>query len=124
LISRGLKDSPLFVVAEGDVDEQGLLPSERVREIRTWLGSLAADSEARTSVVRQTLEGAIRTVALRAHTVADAVQAQQEVLDRLRQEVGTAYDKAIADVDTASADGTLLRGEVLARWQEFVGTGE
>jgi hypothetical protein len=21
-------------------------------------------------------------------------------------------------------DGTLLRGEVLARWQEFVGTGE
>ena len=24
----------------------------------------------------------------------------------------------------ASADGTLLRGEVLARWQEFVGTGE
>lgn len=124
LISRGLKDSPLFVVTEGDVDEQGLLPSERVREIRTWLGSLAADSEASTSVVRQTLEGAIRTVALRAHTVADAVQAQQEVLDRLRQEVGTAYDKAIADVDTASADGTLLRGEVLARWQEFVGTGE
>jgi hypothetical protein len=27
-------------------------------------------------------------------------------------------------VDAASADGTLLRGEVLARWQEFVGTGE
>ena len=27
-------------------------------------------------------------------------------------------------VSTASADGTLLRGEVLARWQEFVGTGE
>ena len=24
----------------------------------------------------------------------------------------------------ATADGTLLRGEVLARWQEFVGTGE
>ena len=22
------------------------------------------------------------------------------------------------------SDGTLLRGEVLARWQEFVGTGE
>ena len=27
-------------------------------------------------------------------------------------------------IDDASADGTLLRGEVLARWQEFVGTGE
>ena len=29
-----------------------------------------------------------------------------------------------AQIDDASADGTLLRGEVLARWQEFVGTGE
>ena len=36
----------------------------------------------------------------------------------------TAYDDAIAQVDEATADGTLLRGEVLARWQEFVGTGE
>jgi hypothetical protein len=27
-------------------------------------------------------------------------------------------------VTEAPADGTLLRGEVLARWQEFVGTGE
>jgi hypothetical protein len=30
----------------------------------------------------------------------------------------------VTEVDDASADGTLLRGEVLARWQEFVGTGE
>ena len=29
-----------------------------------------------------------------------------------------------AQVDEASSDGSLLRGEVLARWQEFVGTGE
>ncbi len=35
-----------------------------------------------------------------------------------------AYDRAIQDVVDATADGTLLRGEVLARWQEFVGTGE
>jgi hypothetical protein len=43
---------------------------------------------------------------------------------RLRRDVLDSYDKAIAAVDEASADGTLLRGEVLARWQEFVGTGE
>ena len=30
----------------------------------------------------------------------------------------------MAEIAEASADGTLLRGEVLARWQEFVGTGE
>ena len=42
----------------------------------------------------------------------------------VRLDVEKAYDEAIARVDEASADGTLLRGEVLARWQEFVGTGE
>ena len=37
LASRGLKDSPLFVVAEGKVDDEGLLPADHVAEIRAWL---------------------------------------------------------------------------------------
>jgi GTPase SAR1 family protein len=124
LTARGLRDSPLFIVPEGEVDEQGLLPSTTVREIRAWLGSLAADAGARDGVVRQTLEGAIRTIAKRSYAVADASRHQFEVQQRLRAEVDDAYDRAIAEVDRASADGTLLRGEVLSRWQEFVGTGE
>jgi energy-coupling factor transporter ATP-binding protein EcfA2 len=124
LTARGLRDSPLFIVPEGEVDEHGLLPSSTVREIRTWLGSLAADSEARTGVVRQTLEGAIRTISKRSYVVADACRGQQEMQARLRADVEDAYTAALAEVDKASADGTLLRGEVLARWQEFVGTGE
>ena len=34
------------------------------------------------------------------------------------------YAEAVRTVGVQTADGTLLRGEVLARWQEFVGTGE
>lgn len=124
LTARGLRDSPLFIVPEGDVDEQGLLPSSTVREIRAWLGSLAADSEARTGVVRRTLEGAIRTISKRSYAIADACHDQFEMQARLRNDAETAYAAALAEVDRASADGTLLRGEVLARWQEFVGTGE
>jgi hypothetical protein len=124
LTARGLRDSPLFIVPEGEVDEQGLLPSSAVREIRTWLGSLAADAEARTGVVRQTLEGAIRTVSKRAYAVADASHEQFEMQARLRRAAEESYTRAVEEVDTASADGTLLRGEVLARWQDFVGTGE
>jgi hypothetical protein len=124
LTARGLRDSPLFIVPEGEVDEQGLLPSATVREIRAWLGSLAADAEARTGVVRQTLEGAIRTISKRSYVVADASHEQFEMQARLRRDADDAYDAALAKVDEASADGTLLRGEVLARWQEFVGTGE
>jgi hypothetical protein len=124
LASRGLKDSPLFVVTEGTVDADGLLPADAVADVRGWLDSLAADTGARTMVVKQTLEGAIRTLTRRTHAGADAATEQVEAERRLREEADKAYDTAIERVTEASADGTLLRGEVLARWQEFVGTGE
>jgi energy-coupling factor transporter ATP-binding protein EcfA2 len=124
LASRGLKESPLFVVTEGTVSDDGLLPPEAVADIRGWLRSLAEDSEARAAVVKQTLEGAIRTLTLRTHGVADAAAEQTSAVRRLRADADAAYDDAVAAISTASADGTLLRGEVLARWQEFVGTGE
>jgi hypothetical protein len=95
-----------------------------VTEIRDWLMMLAADANARAAVVKQTLDGAIRSLSRRSHEVADAAEAQGEMAARLRADVDRAYDEALAKVDEASADGTLLRGEVLARWQEFVGTGE
>jgi hypothetical protein len=124
LASRGLKDSPLFIVAEGKLDDEGLLPPDHVAEIRAWLDSLAADAEARGSVVKQTLEGAIRTSSRRSYAVADAVGAQIRAAEQLRADADAAYDRAVAAVSEASADGTMLRGEVLARWQEFIGTGE
>ncbi|MEJ7795242.1 MAG: dynamin family protein [Nocardioides sp.] len=124
LASRGLKDSPLFTVTEGTVDDEGLLPAESVAEIKGWLDALAGDAEARGMVVRQTLEGAVRTLTRRTHGVADAAAEQVAVERRLREDAVAAYDDAVAKVSEASADGTLLRGEVLARWQEFVGTGE
>ncbi|GAB3249833.1 dynamin family protein [Alteromonas gracilis] len=124
LTSRGLRDSPLFAVREGSVDDRGLLPAAEVAEIRDWLAALAADADARTRVVRQTLEGAIRTLAHRAHLVAEASTEQVSVAGRLRRDVEQTYDDATTSIATAAADGTLLRGEVLARWQEFVGTGE
>jgi len=124
LSARGLRDSPLFVVTEGDVGDDGLLPPGSVGEIRGWLHALAGDATARAAVVRQTLEGAVRSLAGRTPLVADAAADQLAMRDRLRADVDRAYDAAATAVDAASADGTLLRGEVLARWQEFVGTGE
>ncbi|MBE7325157.1 ABC transporter [Nocardioides sp. Y6] len=124
LAARGLKDSPLFTVPERTLPPTGLLPPDAVAEIREWLESLAADAEARAGVVRQTLEGAIRTVARRTHQVADAAAEQAETHERLLRGSEDAYAAALEKVVEATADGTMLRGEVLARWQEFVGTGE
>ncbi len=124
LTARGLRDSPLFTVAEGTVDQDGLLPREYVAQVREWLDLLASDATARAAVVKQTLDGAIRSLSRRTHDVADAHADQVATAARLRADVDRAYDDAVAKIDEASADGTLLRGEVLARWQEFVGTGE
>jgi energy-coupling factor transporter ATP-binding protein EcfA2 len=124
LTARGLRDSPLFTVVEGPVSDEGMLPVESVAEIREWLHLLAADSNARAAVVKQTLDGAVRSLARRGHVVADAAADQSTMVARLRADVDKAYDEAVSRIDEASADGTLLRGEVLARWQEFVGTGE
>jgi hypothetical protein len=124
LTDRGLRDSPLFTVTEGAVSDDGLLGPEQVAEIRTWLVALAADANARAGVVKQTLDGAVRSLPRRTHEVADAAAEQLAMAARLREDVDRSYEEAVARVDDASADGTLLRGEVLARWQEFVGTGE
>jgi predicted GTPase len=124
LASRGLRDSPLFVVTEGKVDEDGLLAAHHVAEVRAWLETLADDVDARTTVVRQTLDGAVRTATRRVFPIADACAEQTAIALSLKRDVDGAYDAAIAAINAATADGTLLRGEVLARWQEFVGTGE
>jgi hypothetical protein len=124
LDARGLERSPLFTVEEGPVDAEGLLPASEVAPVRLWLHELAADAGARGAVVRQTLEGAVRSAARRSLDLAGAQEAQAAMADRLRGDVEQAYAQARRDVAEASADGSLLRGEVLARWQEFVGTGE
>lgn len=124
LAARGLKDSLLFTVAEEKLGDDGLLSAQGVGDIRRWLEELAADSGARSAVVKQTLDGAIRSLSMKTHDVADAAVVQVESEQRLREDAVKAYTDAAKQISTASADGTLLRGEVLARWQEFIGTGE
>ena len=67
------------------VDDDGLLPPEQVQEIRSWLDSLAADSTARAAVVKQTLDGAVRSLSRRTHDIADAAGDQLTMAMRLRE---------------------------------------
>ena len=53
-----------------------------------------------------------------------ASEAQDQAAAALSAEAASAYATAAEAVEAGMTDGTLLRGEVLARWQEFVGTGE
>ena len=121
---RGLADSPLFAVPETQVDAAGLLPESAVAPIRAWLADLAEDAVRRNQVVVQTMDGALASLSARTPTLVAATLAQAEALTTLRTDAEKSFAEAARSVASQTADGTLLRGEVLARWQDFVGTGE
>lgn len=116
-------EAQVAVVLEAQVDD-GLLPASAVAELDGWLRAIVSDTTARELVVQRTVRGAMDDLLAAAPTLAAAVDGQRRSADALRETVRRAYQVAREDVDAATADGTLLRGEVLARWQDFVGTGE
>ena len=123
LAANGLGGAPLFVVVEQSL-RGGRLRDKAVAPIRSWLAGLTADAEQRAAVVRYTLDGALRSLPPRTYALADAADEQSAVRGQLESCVTSAYDDALDRVDEAIRDGALLRGEVLARWQDVVGTGE
>ena len=124
LREQGLASAPIFTVAETNLTAEGLLSERETARLRSWLSALARDAKARSIVVRRTLTGALNSLRERVLILSVATAEQEDASAALHQEVTDAYLAAMAAVDQAISDGTLLRGEVLARWQEFVGTGE
>lgn len=123
LREQRLEQAPIFTVLESDL-ENGLLPTSQTQRLRDWLDALAGDAQARAEVVRHTLTGALASLDARATALVAASAAQVEAAEELVEVARMAYEDAVAHVKEGMYDGTLLRGEVLARWQEFVGTGE
>ena len=121
---RGLGSSPLFAVPETEVDALGLLPDAAVSPIRQWLAELAADAAARNRVVLQTLDGAVAALITQAPRIAQAAREQEAALDLLRTDAEKPFAEAVRTIGVQTQDGSLLRGEVLTRWHDFVGTGE
>jgi hypothetical protein len=124
LEEQGLGQAKMFVVAESTLDERKLLPDAAVVALRRWLDDLAHSAAARAAVVRQTVDGAVAALSPTVDRLATAAQDQVKALDTLDAAVRAAYAEAHAQVEHGVRDGVLFRGEVLARWQELVGTGE
>ncbi|GIF58528.1 ABC transporter [Asanoa iriomotensis] len=124
LEANDLAEAPLFVLPETDVDGQGLLPHRDTAELRAWFGRLASDANARAAVVRRTLDGAVAALRPAADGLAAAADEQAAAARALRDRVRLAYRGAAETVERSLKDGRLLRGEVLNRWHEFVGTGD
>ena len=124
LTEHELAAAPLFVLAETEVDGHGLLPDAAIAPLRGWLNRLADDATVRATVVRQTLDGALAALTPTVETLAAAAEEQARTATDLTVQLGNAREAARGTIDRGVRDGALLRGEVLTRWQEFVGTGE
>ncbi|WP_430595290.1 dynamin family protein, partial [Isoptericola sp. QY 916] len=128
-VEHGLGDARVFVL--GEAAEQGpgalvdgLLPEAAVAEVATWLSGLGGDPEARARVIAATRDGVVDDLVRRAVALAETADGQEVADARLRDAVRRYHAEALEQVEVATSDGALLRGEVLARWQDFVGTGE
>ena len=124
LAEGGLSRAALFGVPGGAADRRVHPGPARSAPLQDWLLGLAADAAARAEVVRATLDGALRSMSERVPALARAADESSAAAAVLLEDADVLYAAAVRDVDDGVRGGTVLRGEVLARWQEFVGTGE
>jgi hypothetical protein len=123
LREQHLGETELLVVPETTLVDE-LLPAAALAPVHGWLDGLAADAAARSDLIRRTLKGALSSLPARAGGVATAAAEQLAAASALRSEVDAAYAGALREVEEAMRSGSLLRGEVLARWHEVIGTGD
>lgn len=123
LKDNGLAGAALFTVREVALVD-GEVPAAELAPVRSWLDGLAADADGRAAVIRTTLGGALDSLRNRVPVLVEAVEQQRAAARALHGQVAAAYSAAAKEIDTGVRGGSLLRGEVLARWQDFVGTGQ
>jgi len=123
LEANGLREVRRFAIPETVITD-AQLPPEVTVPIRDWLADTARREDRRVAVLTQTMSGVLDTFRARVPALADRVIAQLELRGQLRETVETAFTAGLAEVDGATRDGSLLQGEVLARWQDFAGTGD
>ena len=123
LDANGLGENDRFVINETIITD-GRLPAEASAPVREWLKDTAVRADRRVAVLTQTMAGALDTFRSRVPALAAEVEAQLVIRSDLRATVEGAYAAGLAEADETLADGSLLRGEILARWQDFAGTGE
>ena len=117
---QGLHSAPLFTVPEALTD--GLASEDAVAPIRFWLSGLASTESSRRRVVLQTLDGAIGALIEKAVVIANAADEQNAMTRLLESDASAAYREAERQASVQASDGSLLRGEVLARWHDYVGS--
>ena len=123
LDANGITAEHRFVIPEtGIVD--GMLPADVFKPIKDWLNETAQRSDRRVAVLSQTMAGVLDTFKTRVPGLAKHVDAQVVLRGRLRREAEAAYMAALTEFEAGTRNAKLLRGEVLARWQDYAASGD
>jgi energy-coupling factor transporter ATP-binding protein EcfA2 len=123
LEANGLGGVQRFMIAE-TVLTDGMLPPEIYGPVRKWLDDTSARQERRVAVLTQTMSGVLDTFRDRVPDLAAQVDTQLALRSELRSQASSSFEAGLAEFDEATRNGSLLRGEILARWQDFTGTGD
>lgn len=124
LDEAGIHAVLIHTVTEQPRDESGMLAPVSLAPLTLWIRELGADAPARAAIARQTLAGAVETLAGNLQVLAAEQARQQAAHQSLATIAAEEYEDALTTIDGALSDGSLLRGEVLSRWHDFVGTGD
>lgn len=124
LREAGIEAVLIHTVTEQPRDERGLINPISLAPLTLWIRELGADAPARAAIARTTLAGTVETLARNLRTLALEQERQQASHHALTLVAAEEYEKALTIIDAALSDGSLLRGEVLSRWHDFVGTGD
>ena len=123
LEANGLTGDQRFVIPE-TVLIDGKLPPEICAPVRDWLAETAEQPDRRVAVLTRTMSGVLDTFRLRVPSLATRVEDQVTVRTGLTKAITGAYQAGLDEIDRTMQDGTLMSGEVLARWQDFAGAGD
>jgi len=123
LDANGLSEVRIIGIEEQPLVD-GRIPAQAVAPLRDWLVTIAEDHDVRARIVRQTLDGAIQDLLDRSDGVLAARREQEAAVNDLIERAREPYDDATDRIGADVRGGAVLRGEVLARWQELIGTGE
>ena len=124
LDEAGIHAVLIHTVTEQPRDASGMLAPVSLAPLTLWIRELGADAPARAAIARQTLAGAVETLAGNLQVLAAEQARQQAAHESLATIAAEEYEDALTTIDGALSDGSLLRGEVLSRWHDFVGTGD
>src|SRR5215475_482135 len=123
LEANGLGENQRFLIPE-TVLIDGKLPPEVCAPVRDWLKETADQPDRRVAVLTQTMAGVLDTFRTRVPALATQIEGQVTLRSDLTTMIAASYQAALAEIDKTLQDGSLMSGEVLARWQDFAGTGD